>query len=564
MSEHPLDRRAVLRGLGLASASMAVPWLPGWAQPVSAGVRAAKTLSGEDLTLRIAEGSIVMNGKRARAVLLNDSLPGPLLRLREGQNLRLTVVNDLDEDSSLHWHGLLLPFHMDGVPGVSFPGIGARSRFTYDFPIKQSGTYWYHSHSGLQEMMGLYAPIVIDPAETDPVLFDREHVVLLSDHSFVHPARILRNLKVQPGYYNRQQQTLSELLAGKDQPLRERLAWAKMRMDPTDISDVTGEVLTYLVNGHAPQENWTGLFKPGERVRLRFINAAAMTAFNVRIPGLAMTVVQADGQPVRPVQVDEFQFSPGETYDVIVTPGQERAYAVVGETVDRSGMALATLAPQPGMRAQAPARRPRPLLTMRDMGMDMTGMEGMDHKMSMRDPANAPQVALGPGVETIAAMPVDRTGEPGIGLADVGHKVLVYRDLVALEPNPDTRPPEREIEVHLTGSMDRYMWSMDGKTMTQAHEPLPIRTGERVRMTLVNDTMMAHPIHLHGHFFELVTGHGDHSPRKHTVNVLPGGKVSWDVTGIAGDWAFHCHLLLHMAMGMMRIVQVRPMPESAA
>ncbi len=558
-----LTRRHLLRGGACAGGALALGgWLPAWAQPVSSGLPA---LSGEDIELRIAKGSLDIDGKPARAVTINGTVPGPLLRLREGQNLRLTVRNDLDEATSLHWHGILLPFQMDGVPGVSFPGIKPRSTFTYEFPIRQAGTYWYHGHSGLQEMMGVYGPIVIDPAAPHAAPFEREHVVLLSDHSFVHPARILRNLKVEPGYYNHQRQTLAGLLTGEDQTLAQRIEWGRMRMDPTDLSDVTGEVLSYLVNGHGPKTNWTALFKPGERVRLRFINAAAMTVFNVRIPGLAMTVVGADGQDVQPVAVDEFQFSPGETYDVIVTPLEDRAWTIVGESVDRSGMALATLAPRAGMRGEVPPRRPRTILTMKDMGMDMEGMAGMDMKgHSMRDGANAPQVKLGPGVEMINPMPMDRTGDPGLGLDHAGHRVLTYRDLIAREPNPDTRAAEREIEVHLTGAMDRYMWSMDGQTMSEAHEPLPMRAGERVRVTLINDTMMAHPIHLHGHYFELVTGHGDHSPRKHTVNVLPGGKVSWDVTAIEGDWAFHCHLFLHMAMGMMRIVQVRAAQGSAA
>ena len=564
MPNTDLTRRRLLKSAGIGVGALALhPWLPAWAQPVSGGL---PTLSGEDITLRVAAGTLDLDGKPARAVTLNGTVPGPLLRLKEGQKLRLTVDNALEEETSLHWHGLILPFQMDGVPGVSFPGIRPQSSFTYEFPIEQAGTYWYHSHSGLQEMRGLYAPIVIDPAGAEPAPYDRDHVVMLSDHSFVHPAGILRNLKVEPGFYNRQRQTLAGLLAGKDQKLADRLAWGRMRMDPTDISDVTGAVLTYLVNGHGPRSNWTALFAPGERVRLRFINAAAMTAFNVRIPGLSMEVVSADGQDVRPVAVDEFQFSPGETYDVIVTPHEARAFTIVGESMDRSGMAVATLAPGAGMRAPVPPLRRRPVLTMKDMGMEMEGMDMTG--MSMRDGANAPQVKLGPGVEMINPMPMDRTGDPGIGLdpayVGAGHKVLVYKDLVALAPNPDTRAAEREIEVHLTGAMDRYMWSMDGKTMSEAHEPLPMRAGERVRVTLVNDTMMAHPIHLHGHFFELVTGHGDHSPRKHTVNVLPGGKVSWDVTAIGGDWAFHCHLLLHMAMGMMRVVQVRPVPEAAA
>ena len=553
-------RRALLKGAALGGGALALePWLPAWAQPVSAGL---PVLSGEDITLRVGHGTLWIGGKPARAVAINGSVPAPLLRLKQGQNLRLTVENTLEEETSIHWHGLLVPFQMDGVPGISFPGIKPRSSFTYEFAIEQSGTYWYHSHSGLQELMGMYGPIVIDPAGPEAAPHDREHVVLLSDHSFVHPAKILRNLKVEPGYYNRQRQTLAGLLAGKDQPLSERLAWGRMRMDPTDIADVTGAVLTYLVNGHAPKDNWTALFTPGERVRLRFINAAAMTVFNVRIPGLSMEVVSADGQDIRPVSASEFQFSPGETYDVIVTPTEDKAFTIVGESVDRSGMAVATLAPRAGMKAEVPPLRPRPLLTMKDMGM---AMDGMDMKgMSTRDAKNAPQVTLGPGVEMLSPMPMDRTAEPGIGLDKAGHKALTYRDLVALAPNPDTRAPAREIEVHLTGAMDRYMWSMDGKTMSEAHEPLPMRSGERVRFTLINDTMMAHPIHLHGHLFELVTGHAGHSPRKHTVNVMPGGKLSWDVTAQPGDWAFHCHLFLHMAMGMMRVVQVRPSAEGAA
>jgi CopA family copper-resistance protein len=584
MSSTPMDRREVLRAMTLAGGGLAAArWLPAWAQPVSAGIAAPlPELAGEEIALRIAGQSVTVDGLTARAVGINGTVPAPLLRLREGQRLRLAVDNALDEETSLHWHGLLVPTQMDGVPGVSFPGIGARSAFTYDFPIMQSGTYWYHSHSGLQELLGLYGPIVIAPAGEDPVKADREHVVMLSDHSRMHPAAIYRKLKQEPGYFNYQRQTLAGLIAGKDQPLRDRLRWGAMRMDPTDIADVTGAAFSYVVNGHGPRDNWTALFRPGERVRLRFINAAGMTIFNVRIPGLRLTVVHADGQAVQPVEVDEFQFAPGETYDVIVTPREDRAYAIVGESVDRSGMARATLAPRPGMAAPVPPLRPRPVATMKDMGMDMAGMDmpggaldpgepaggaghgGMAHGMTMRDPANAPQVVPGPGVQTISPMPVDRTGEPGMGLTDAGHRVLVYRDLVALERNPDVRAPAREIQVHLTGNMERYMWSMDGRTMSQAHEPLPMRAGERVRVTLVNDTMMAHPIHLHGHFFDLVTGHGDHAPRKHTVNVAPGGKVSWDMTAAPGDWAFHCHMFFHMLAGMMRVVQVRPLAGGGA
>lgn len=564
-----LDRRQLLMaGGGVALGG----WFPAWAQSNTPG--ALPEVSGEDIHLRIAHQMLSVDGRESHAIGINGTVPGPLLRLREGQQLRVHVENALDEDSSIHWHGLLLPFQMDGVPGISFPGIKPRSRFMYEFPVVQAGTYWYHSHSGLQEQVGLFGPIVIEPKHADPVRFDREHVVMLSDHSPLHPHAIFRKLKQQPGYFNRQKQTLT---GAGGQTAKDRFDWGGMRMDPTDISDVTGSTYSYLVNGHGPKDNWTALFRPGERVRLRIINASAMTIFNVRIPGLKLTIVAADGMNVRPVAVDEFQITVAETYDVIVEP-EDRAYTLVSEAVGRSGMGRATLAPRAGMVAEVPALRARPIATMKDMGMDMSGMDhgamgdmadmpGMDHgsmSMKMRDPANAPQVTMGPGVQTIAPMPVDRTGEPGQGLGDVGHRVLVYRDLVALERNPDVRAPGREMEVHLTGNMERFMWAFDGVKFSDAKVPLAFETGERVRVTLINDTMMAHPIHLHGHFFELVTGHGDHAPRKHTVNVAPGGKVSWDVTAEPGDWAFHCHLLYHMHAGMMQTVQVRPLAGDAA
>ena len=568
-------RRLLAAGGGAALGA----WMPAWAQPVSPGiVRALPSVSGADIHLKIAHRMMTIDGKARHAIGINGSVPGPLIRLCEGQNVRLRVENALDEPSSIHWHGLLLPFQMDGVPGVSFPGIAARSTFTYDFPVVQSGTYWYHSHSGLQEQMGLYGPIVIDPAGADPIVAAREHVIVLSDHSPLHPHAIFRKLKQQGGYFNYQKQTLAGLLAGRDQPEKERLAWGAMRMDPSDVADVTGSTYQYLVNGHGPADNWTALFAPGERVRLRIVNASAMTTFNVRIPGLAMTVVQADGQAVRPVTVDEMQVAVAETYDVIVTPAEDRAYAIVGETIDRSGMARATLAPRAGMAAAVPALRRRPIADMKDMGMG--GMGGacapehaamghctpggggkMEH--SMRDLSGAPGVKDTPTVQTISPMPVDRTGEPGQGLADVGHRVLVYRDLVAAARNPDVRAPAREMRIHLTGNMERYMWAFDGVKLNAVTAPIAFRQGERVRVTLVNDTMMGHPIHLHGHFFELVTGHGEHAPRKHTVQVQPGGMVTFDLTADAvGDWAFHCHLLYHMHAGMMQIVTVRP--EAAA
>ena len=652
-----IDRRALLRGAGIGAGGLALAaWMPAWAQSVSAGLTSdLPSVSGEDITLRIARQTMMIDGRPSRAIGINGTVPAPLIRLREGQNVRLHVVNDLDEDSSIHWHGLLVPTQFDGVPGISFPGIKPRSTFTYEFPIRQNGTYWYHSHSGMQEQLGHYGPILIDPAGGDPVKFDREHVIVLSDHSQLSPESIFRRMKVDPGHFNRQRQTLAGLLAGRDQPLKERVDWGKMRMDPTDISDTTGAAYTYLVNGHGPFDNWTALFTPGERVRLRVINASSMTTFNVRIPGLRLTIVQADGQNVMPVEVDEFQIGVAETYDAIVTPTEDKAFTLVGEAVDRSGMARATLAPRAGMTAAVPPLRPRPLATMKDMGMDMSnmagagddktsGMAGMDMSkgampgmdmsgdqtggakamqpgmampqgrgvdptaeqnrsailggalsempampgmskggpmagtaggsgsmvgmdmgaMKMRDFSYAPEVKKGPGVQTISPMPMDRTGEPGQGLEDVGHRVLVYKDLMALERNPDVRAPSRSLDIHLTGNMERFMWSFDGVKMSDTMEPFPFVEGERVRINLINDTMMGHPIHIHGHFFELVTGHGDHAPRKHTVLVQPGGKVTWDFTADAvGDWAFHCHLLYHMMAGMMRTVSVRVKGEAA-
>ena len=596
-----IDRRRFIGAAagGGATAALAA-WFPAWAQPVSAGIAAPlPTVSGNDITLRIARQTMRIDGKLSRAIGINGTVPAPLVRLKEGQQARLTVVNDLDEDSSIHWHGLILPFHMDGVPGVSFPGIKPGKRFVYEFPVVQSGTYWYHSHSGLQEQLGHYGPIVIDPKDADPVAYDREHVIVLSDHSQLAPEEIFRKMKVNPGHFNMQRQTLSGLLAGKDQTLKDRVEWGRMRMDPTDIADVNGSTYTFLVNGHGPRDNWTALFAPGERVRLRIINASAMSIFNVRIPGLRMTVVQADGLNVRPVAIDEFQIGVAETYDVVVTPAEDRAYTFVAEANDRSGMARATLAPRAGMVAPVPALRPRPLATMKDMGMggmgDMPGggdatcapehaamghctpagaahstdhaamghgAGGMEH--SMRDFSVAPQVKRDPSVQSISPMPVDRMAEPGQGLEDVGHEVLTYHHLAALDRNPDVRAPRRALDIHQTGNMERFMWWLDGVKMSDHHEPIPFIEGERVRVNLINDSMMSHPIHLHGHFFELVTGKGDHAPRKHTVIVQPGGIATFDFTADAlGDWAFHCHLLYHMHAGMMRVVSVRPKGEAA-
>lgn len=558
-----LDRRQMLAaatGAGLSAL------LPAWARAGTG--KAPEVLSGEEIHLTIGHAPFTVDGKPGHAMAINGTVPGPLIRLKEGQNVRLFVTNQLDEDSSIHWHGLLVPFQMDGVPGVSFPGIKPGETFVYEFKVRQAGTYWYHSHSGLQELMGVYGPMVIDPAAAEPAPYDREHVVVLSDYSFQHPHQIMRKLKAQAGYFNDQKQTVAGLLAGRDQSLKDRVEWSKMRMDPTDVLDVTASTYRYLINGQGVADNWTGLFSPGERVRLRVINAGGMTVFNVRLPGLAMSVVQADGQDVRPVTVEEFQISPAETYDVILQPAEARAYALVAEASDRSGLVRGTLAPRPGLSAPVPPLRARPLATMKDMGMDMSAHAGHDMSgmsMAMRDGANAPGVRLGPGVQTISPMPMDRLGEPPQGLEDVGHRVLVYTDLVALSPNPDPRPPGRTVEIHLTGNMERFMWAFDGEAFGPLKKPIAFQRDERVRVLLVNDSMMAHPIHLHGHFFEVVNGHDGHQPRKHTVSVAPGSKVAFDLTADEpGDWAFHCHMLLHMHAGMFNIVTVRPLDGAPA
>ena len=586
-----LSRRELLQGASIAGGSLAMGSLfPAWAASGSAGLNPAMgSVSGTDIALSIGHAPFRVGGRTGHAITVNGTLPGPIIRLKEGQKVRLAVTNTLHEDSSIHWHGILLPFQMDGVPGVSFPGIKPGETYNYEFEVKQSGTYWYHSHSGMQEAMGQYGAIVIDPAGKDPVAYDREHVIVLSDWSFMHPMEQLRKLKAMGGYFNHNRQTLAGLIQGKDQSQSDRAMWGKMRMDPTDISDVNGSTYTFLINGHGPQENWTGLFTPGERVRLRIINASAMTNFNVRLPGLPMMVVAADGQHVQPVETDEFQIAIAETYDVIVQPKDDQAYGLIAEAIDRSGQCRATLAPRMGMVAAIPAIRERPLLTMKDMGMGdmdmsgggdhsahgpaapapdaMAGMAGMDMSggsMNMRDPSVAPQVKMGPGVATLAPMPMDRTGERPTGLEKVDHRVLTYKDLKSLDPNADTRKPARELDLHLTANMERYMWSFDGVKFSEGAQPIAFRHNERVRVNLINDTMMPHPIHLHGHFFEVVTGNPGHHPVKHTVNVLPGGKVSFDLTADAlGDWAFHCHMMLHMMTGMFRVVTVRKDEDAA-
>ncbi len=578
-----ISRRNFVHGAAALSGTLAFQSvLPAWARSgPETRISGLPALSGAMFDLNIATATSDIDGEPGHSILVNGHLPAPLLRWREGDEITLRVTNHLKVDTSIHWHGILLPFQMDGVPGISFPGIRPGETFTYEFPLIQAGTYWYHSHSGLQEQLGHYGPIVIEPKETDPVLFDREYVIVLSDWTFEDPHRVFAKLKKMSDYYNFQQRTVSDFFdeveaEGFDRSLSERIMWGAMRMDPTDIADVTGATYTFLINGHGPADNWTGLFKPGERIRLRFVNAAAMGIFNVRIPGLPMTVVQADGQNVQPVEIDEFQIGVAETFDVIVQPNERQAYTLIAESNDRSGFARATLTPQIDLIAPVPDLRQRPTLTMKDMAMDhdlhqmpkpdmpMPSMDHskMDHASMGRDmpgtgEAQAHNHPKGPGVVGLAMKPTNRLHERPSGLESVDHRVLVYTDLKALDRNPDTRTPEREIELHLTSNMERYMWSFDGVKFSEIDGPIIFYKDERLRLTLVNDTMMPHPIHLHGVFFEVVTAEHDYKPRKHTIVVKPGEKMALDITADAlGDWALHCHLLYHMHAGMMHVVSV--------
>lgn len=604
---------------------------PAFAQSTHAGHgampdRAGMPAASNEIYLAIRRATLDLGGIAASAVTVNGTVPGPLLRFREGEEAVIRVTNHLDEDTSIHWHGILLPAAMDGVPGVSFDGIKPDTTFAYRFPLKQSGTYWYHSHTGFQEQLGLFGPLIIDPIEPAPYAYDREYVVILSDWTFTDPHLVYSRLKKQSNYYNYQRRTVPDLVTdarrdGWRKAFASRREWARMRMDPTDISDLTSATFTYLVNGLPPAANWTGLFQPGERVRLRFINASAATYFDVRIPGLPLTVVQADGNDVQPVVVDEFRIAIAETYDVIVTPTEDRAYTLFAETMDRSGYAAGTLAPRAGLTAPLPTRRKRPLRTMADMGMgDMAGMNmggasapampGMDmtaapaaqdHSahgappsakadempgMAMPTPPTAPTnpspmadmpgMAMpekgsgsapapvahgadthGAGNSMVAMSPRSRLHEPGAGLEDAGHRVLVYTDLRSLRPRAEVRPPDREIELHITGNMERYIWGFDGQTFSEAPAPIAFKLGERVRLTFINDTMMDHPMHLHGMWSEPDNGAGAYRPKKHTINVKPGEHLSLDIEADApGFWAMHCHILYHMEAGMFRVVSV--------
>ncbi len=620
-------------------------------------------LTGTHFDLTIDSLPVNFTGHPSRATAVNGSVPGPILRWHEGDTVTLAVTNRLKHMTSIHWHGIRVPADMDGVPGLSFAGIAPGETFHYRFPVRQSGTYWYHSHSRFQEQTGLVGAVIISQRDPDPIQFDREYVVFLSDWTDTNPEVLFGNLKEQSDYYNYHRLTLPNFISavakgGFGSTVSERLAWARMNMSPTDISDVSGATYTYLLNGNAPKTNWTGLFQPGERVRLRFINGSSMTFFDIRVPGLKMTVVQADGNDVEPVTGDEFRLGGAETYDALEQPKDYAAYTIFAQSEDRSGYARGTLAPRMGMTAPVPPMDPRPMRTMLDMGMgnmkgmkmggmagmDMSGIDGMTEKdmsastqnaagkekqgttgtkmgdqgmagmdmgshpakpstangpQEMQDmggmemgsisgttpfpqpgpdtmpitsmpmsemakveanlkPSNPVHMRLGPEVDNMAMQVTERLNDPGDGLSSNGWRVLTYGDLRARFRGVDGRPPTREIELHLSGNMERYIWGFNGQKFSSA-EPIVLKLGERVRFVLINDTMMEHPIHLHGLWSELENGGGGFNPYKHTVIVKPAERVSYLVSAdTPGRWAYHCHLLYHMEAGMFRTVVVLP------
>jgi CopA family copper-resistance protein len=589
-------------------------------------------LTGDRFDLVIGEIKINITGRARLATAVNGSVPAPILRFREGDTVTINVTNRLSETTSIHWHGFRLPADMDGVPGLSFPGIRPGETFTYRFPIVQNGTYWYHSHSGMQEQTGLYGPVILEPREREPYEYDRDYVVVLSDWTDEDPMTVVSNLKQQSDYYNFHRRTVGTFFEdvrdkGFGATVSDRLMWGQMRMSPTDIMDVTGATYTFLVNGQPPAANWTALFAPGERVRLRFINSASMSTFDVRIPNLPMKLVQADGSGVEPVEVDEFRIGVAETYDVIVEPRSDLAYTIFAQSEDRSGYARATLAPRLGMSGTIPQMDPRPMRTMADMGMgDMAGMAGMNGMSGMGAmpgmkhnsmPSNSGSVPNGgmnqmemgmsgmnhgsmsmgsappaqaatnhmsgmngmgmsgsmpptaniegidpktlkgnPEVDNVAMSPKNRLAEAGDGLDGNGRRVLTYAQLKSVSPSAHTQTVQQTIEFHLTGNMERWVWGFDGKKFSEA-PPVHVKLGNRVRFVLINDTMMEHPIHLHGFLFAVENGQGDRLPLKHTINVKPGERMSFVYTAdTPGHWAFHCHLLFHMETGMFRTVVV--------
>jgi len=659
-----LTRRRFVQGLAMGGA-FASMGLGGSVLAAAMKQQGPQTLRGTNFNLTIGEQAVNFTGAPRIATTVNGSLPAPILRWREGDTVTLRVTNLLPETSSIHWHGIILPSEMDGVPGIAngFEGIKPGETFTYQFPVTQSGTYWYHSHSGFQEQTGLYGPIIIDPRDSEPFSYDRDYVVMFSDWTDEDPTDVYAKLKKLSHYYNFNERTHADLMKdlgekGLAATWNDRKMWNQMRMSQRDLSDVTGYTYTFLTNGQTPAEGWTGLFRKGEKVRLRFINGSAMTFFDVRIPGLKMTVVAADGQNVEPVSVDEFRIGVAETYDVIVEPEDERAYTIFAQDIARSGYARGTLTPDPSLTASIPEMDPVPNLGHGDMGMNMMAhaghdmaamghgqhqmpggqmmpgmdhsqhqmpggqtmagmdhsqhqmpsgqtmpgmdhsqhqmpggetmpgmdhsqhqmpdgrmMSGMDHSQHQMNggrgmkmqalkpnpsdftggPVQHAETEYGPHVDMRADAPKYRLDDPGVGLRNNGRRVLTYADLKNLRTTYDHREPDREIELHLTGNMGRYMWSINGVKHSEA-EPLRWKLGERLRITFVNDTMMNHPMHLHGMWSDLETGDNNYLPRKHTVIVQPGSRISYRVTVDAeGGWAYHCHLLYHM-LGMFRTV----------
>ncbi|MBT8441923.1 MAG: copper resistance system multicopper oxidase [Gammaproteobacteria bacterium] len=585
------SRRRFLSGIGAGAAAFSLGQSGLAADRGHGAAVAPRVLSGTRFDLSIGYRDANFTGRERIATAIDGSIPGPVLRWKEGDTVTLRVTNNLAVDSSIHWHGMILPPDMDGVPDISFPGIRPGETFEYRFDVRQSGTYWYHSHSGFQEQTGMYGALVIDPLEPEPHAYDRDYAIVLSDWTDEKPEKVYAKLKKLSHYYNFRERTIVELWDdiredGLIATSRARRMWNMQLMSDRDLADVTGYTYTFLMNGQPPATGWTGLFSRGEKVRLRFINGSAMTFFDVRIPGLKMTVVAADGQNIEPVTVEQLRMGVAETYDVIVEPDADMPYAIFASSIDRTGYAFGNLTPDPSLRAEAPPMDPAPVLTHLDMGMadhgghDMSAGAGqqdhaghdmhaaMGHAAEGLAPAGLapagegshapivhPKTERGPGVDMQADDPQMRLSDPGIGLRDNGRRVLTYGDLRSLAPTADPRDPTREIQLHLTGSMSRYMWSIDGIRYADA-EPVQLVYGERVRITLVNDTMMNHPMHLHGMWSDLETGDGERIPRKHTVVVQPGSKISYLVTADApGEWAYHCHLLYHMP-GMFRMVRV--------
>lgn len=541
-----LSRRHFVQGVAGSALVLAGGRQAGWGADTGSA-EGGSILRGTEFSLEIGTRHANFTGAARLATVVNGQLPAPLLYWRQGDTVTIRVTNRLTAHTSIHWHGMILPANMDGVPGISFPGIPPGATFTYRFPVLQSGTYWYHSHSRFQEQVGLYGPIVIVPRDGERHHADREHVLLLSDWTDINPEHIYRKLKVQSDYFNYGRRTLADFFTdirkqGLSQAMADRRMWGQMRMNDTDILDVSGHAYTYLMNGVTPVGNWTGLFRRGEKVRLRIINGSSMSLFDIRIPGLKLTVVAADGQDVEPVTVDEFRIGTAEVYDVIVEPKEDRAYTIFAQAMDRSGYARGTLAPVSGMQAEVPPLDPRPVLTMSDMGMGTPD--------------------LGPNVDSATPNPNTDLDDPGVGLRDNGRRVLTYADLHTTGGSLDEREPAREMRLHLTGHMQRFVWSFDGKKFSESPS-LKFNYGERLRVVLVNDSMMMHPIHLHGMWSEVESPEGDFLVRKHTVLVQPGQQLSYGVTANAlGRWAFHCHLLYHMEAGMFREVLVDQSEQS--